>query len=50
MTPAEIRSMTTERLARDWSSDERWAGIERRYGADDVIRLRGSVEIGRAHV
>ena len=45
MTPAEIRSMTTERLTRDWSSDERWAGIERRYGADDVIRLRGSVEV-----
>jgi isocitrate lyase len=45
MTPAEIRSIATERLARDWNSDERWAGIVRGYGVDDVIRLRGSVEV-----
>ena len=38
MTPAEIRSMATERLARDWSSDERWAGIERlRLGLVDGL-------------
>jgi isocitrate lyase len=29
-------------LKRRWSSDARWEGIERRYGADDVYRLRGS--------
>jgi isocitrate lyase len=45
MTPAEIRSMSTERLTRAWSSDGRWAGIERGYGADEVIRLRGSVAV-----
>jgi isocitrate lyase len=45
MTPAEIRSMATERLAREWSQDERWAGIARGYEADDVIRLRGSVPV-----
>jgi isocitrate/methylisocitrate lyase len=45
MTPAEIRHLTTERLARAWGSDERWAGIERGYGAADVVRLRGSVEV-----
>ncbi len=28
-----------------WSTDARWAGIERAYRADDVIRLRGSVPI-----
>jgi isocitrate lyase len=45
MTPAEIRSGSSERLQRQWETDERWAGIERGYGADEVIRLRGSVEI-----
>jgi isocitrate lyase len=45
MTPAQIRDLSTERLARAWSSDERWAGIERGYGAEDVVRLRGSVEV-----
>jgi len=30
-------------LERQWAEDERWAGIERVYGADEVIRLRGSV-------
>src|SRR4051812_5472445 len=45
MTPAEIRSIATERLTRDWSAGQRWTGIQRGYGADDVIRLRGSIEI-----
>jgi isocitrate lyase len=26
-----------------WLTDDRWSGIERTYGAEDVIRLRGSV-------
>ena len=30
-------------LERQWAEDERWAGIERVYGADEVVRLRGSV-------
>ncbi|MEU1277252.1 isocitrate lyase [Streptomyces sp. NPDC005805] len=30
-------------LARRWAEDPRWAGIERTYGAEDVIRLSGSV-------
>src|SRR4051812_34700768 len=32
-----------ERLEGQWAADERWAGIERVYGADEVVRLRGSV-------
>jgi isocitrate lyase len=27
----------------EWRTDERWSGIERTYGAEDVLRLRGSV-------
>ena len=30
-------------LQRQWETDPRWAGITRDYGAQDVIRLRGSV-------
>src|SRR5262245_16577133 len=31
-------------LAAEWSADPRWAGVQRSYSADDVIRLRGSVQ------
>src|ERR687890_78458 len=34
----------TDRIAREWEG-ERWEGIERRYTADDVARLRGSIRI-----
>lgn len=33
------------KLTESWKSDKRWAGIERPYTAEDVIRLRGSVQI-----
>ena len=32
-------------IARAWASEARWAGIERAYSAEDVVRLSGSVEI-----
>jgi isocitrate lyase len=31
-------------LRRQWATDPRWSGIERTYGAAEVIRLRGSVQ------
>ncbi len=30
-------------LEGQWSGDSRWSGIERTYGAEDVVRLRGTV-------
>ncbi|MEV2270775.1 isocitrate lyase [Nonomuraea africana] len=33
-----------EQLQREWESDPRWQGTERTYTAEDVIRLRGSVQ------
>src|SRR3954470_2582661 len=33
-----------EELQRQWKTDPRWTGIERTYTAEDVIRLRGSVQ------
>ena len=32
------------RLQREWAADPRWQGIERTFGAADVVRLRGSVQ------
>lgn len=40
--------MTNERvqkLQESWEMDSRWKGIERPYHAEDVIRLRGSIDI-----
>jgi isocitrate lyase len=32
-------------MTAEWSSNQRWAGITRGYSYDDVLRLRGSVQI-----
>ncbi len=32
-------------LQEAWDTQERWGGLERRYGADDVVRLRGSLAV-----
>jgi isocitrate lyase len=43
MTP-EIRIQAeADQLEARWRDDRRWTGIERSYGATDVVRLRGSV-------
>ena len=41
MTPA---GMALD-LERDWADNPRWAGVERRYTAEDVVKLRGSVQV-----
>ncbi|GII85050.1 isocitrate lyase [Sphaerisporangium siamense] len=33
-----------EELRREWESDPRWKNVERTYTAEDVVRLRGSVQ------
>ena len=45
MSASEIHTQARERLERSWRSDERWRGIERRYCAEEVVGLRGSVEV-----
>lgn len=40
--------MTQERvkkLQESWEMENRWAGVERTYTAEDVIKLRGSIDI-----
>ena len=39
-TPAAQQALDIEH---DWQTNPRWAGLERRYSAEDVVRLRGSV-------
>ncbi|HEV8192706.1 MAG TPA: isocitrate lyase, partial [Ktedonobacterales bacterium] len=34
-----------EELAQSWKLDTRWEGITRPYSAEDVVRLRGTVQI-----
>ena len=36
---------TAEQISSSWSQDPRWTGIHRPYSAQDVVRLRGTVEV-----
>ena len=35
----------TAALTKEWRTAPRWAGITRPYTAEDVVRLRGTVQI-----
>ncbi|MCI0441689.1 isocitrate lyase [bacterium] len=37
--------MKSPRILRKWTTESRWKGIKRPYNANDVLRLRGSLEI-----
>jgi len=39
------RKQEAQRLQKDWTENPRWKGVRRGYGAEDVIRLRGSVGV-----
>ena len=39
------RLPTVDELKHQWATDPRWAGIQRGYGAEEVVRLRGTVAI-----
>src|SRR6266403_629140 len=39
------RKQEAQRLQKEWTEDPRWKGVRRGYGAEDVIRLRGSVPV-----
>jgi isocitrate lyase len=44
--PSPAKQQATA-LRRQWATDPRWRGTERSYTADDVVRLRGSVQEDR---
>ncbi|NHN54397.1 isocitrate lyase [Calidifontibacter sp. DB0510] len=37
-------NLTAADLQKAWETDERWKGVTRDYSADDVVKLRGSVQ------
>lgn len=39
------RQQQIEQIKNNWKTDERWKGIERPYTAEEVVKLRGSVQI-----
>ena len=46
MAPRQLRAVTTpQMLEQEWDDSPRWEGITRDYSADDVLRLRGSIEV-----
>jgi isocitrate lyase len=44
MSIREQAKKAAEELQREWDTDPRWKGIERTHTAEDVVRLRGSVQ------
>src|SRR5258707_10714141 len=46
MPPRQPRAVTApQKLEHEWETSPRWEGISRDYSAEDVLRLRGSIEI-----
>ena len=39
------RDLEVQRLKKDWAENPRWKGVKRGYSAEDVVRLRGSLQI-----
>ena len=39
------RELDAQRLQKEWNESGRWRGIKRGYGPEDVVRLRGSMQI-----
>lgn len=38
------RSEQIQALQKDWSENPRWKDVKRGYAAEDVVRLRGSLQ------
>ena len=38
------RHEQVEELQKDWQNNPRWSNVKRTYGAEDVVRLRGSIQ------
>jgi isocitrate/methylisocitrate lyase len=43
--PDERIGRETGELERAWATDPRWHGVERPYSPEDVVRLRGSIQV-----
>lgn len=38
------RQQQAQELQKQWETDPRWKGIKRAFTAEDVVRLRGSIQ------
>ena len=36
---------TADQISLEWKNNARWAGVQRQYSAEDVVRLRGTVAV-----
>src|SRR6266705_2860206 len=41
----DMRTLTASEMNTHWNSDARWQGVERPYSSEDVVRLRGSIQV-----
>ena len=41
----QSRSEEAKKLQKEWSENARWSNIKRGYSADDVVKLRGSIQV-----
>ena len=40
-----LNGQQVAQLAQSWETEARWSGVKRPYSAEDVVRLRGSIQI-----
>jgi isocitrate/methylisocitrate lyase len=40
-----MRSLSAPEMANNWQSDLRWQDVERPYSSEDVVKLRGSIQV-----
>src|SRR6187401_539118 len=40
-----IKDLEVARIKKDWAENPRWLGVKRGYAAEDVYRLRGSLQV-----
>ncbi|MGI4847072.1 MAG: isocitrate lyase [Janthinobacterium lividum] len=43
--PVQSRAQQITALKKEWAENPRWQGIRRNYSAEDVVRLRGSLQV-----
>src|SRR6187402_1692888 len=40
-----MKTHTAEQITLDWMNNDRWNGVERPYSAEDVVKLRGTIQV-----
>ncbi|WP_285404320.1 isocitrate lyase [Luteibacter sp. ME-Dv--P-043b] len=40
-----MKTHNAEHITLDWTDNDRWQGIQRPYTADDVVKLRGTIQV-----